>query len=484
MHLIQSREELYKKYKQSQDTQWEDFIWGLSKPRHAIEETLYHLSFNKVPSGIWSPKPPKPGEASSEAHPIFGEMLPNRISTSPTIAGCWAGVFPYIAKTLLDDKTQTCEVVGYLYEAKPKRGTRVLTPDTLFEYYLVQDAHLTNEYCLLGDTQMTLIAEITFKNTAVPPLSNWVSGYAFDDKKYGKIQYAPMVVLNNKPITPETDMSVIKLNISNEHMQNRLSLEAATNPLGILSEGLVTKFSVLVTQLNNLNAVFAHTGNPNFEYQLKPRKVRGITDANNYMQLMNYGVGVPDGFIGPLVPYMGLLIETLNLYKNIRTEVTAPVARELGAILANPSKLRNSTVGTLSKLNFNEAHNKAFKDKVKSYYNPKSQRDEISYSRLFNDNSEFIKAAELVVVLEDVLNKVNKEVSGVLDDVNRISGLADKLAIRVMQDKQTYGINANIANELSTAIAKTAEAVSFLSALIVLGEEAIGIVDNLIKKIK
>lgn len=479
MKPLDSRESLFEKYKQSSKEEWDHYINGLTEPRHTVTQPLYHMSFTMVPEGIWHPRTPVSGEAASEAHPIYGEMLPNRISTSTSIEGCWAGIFCYLHK----DKSVTKELTAYIYEAKPERGCRILAADTLTNHYLVQDAHLTNEYCLLGDVKMTLVRKLTIKNTLSAPESKWIKGNPFNEKKYGKVHYPPFVILNDEPIKPETTMSIIKLNFSNEVLHNQLSLEAATNPLGLLAEGMTTKFSVLLTQLNNLNTGFIHTGRPEFTHQLKPRKLRKITDKNNYMQLMNYGVGVPPGFIGPMVPYMGLLVETLNLYKNLRTDVTGPVSREIGLILANPDKLRNSTISPLTRLNFHEKHNESFTKRLASYYNPKSARDEISYARLFNDNAEFIKAGELVISIEDMMNRVNKEVRGVLDDVNEISGLTDKLAIRIMQDKETYAINASIANELAIVITKTATCVSFLSALLVMGEEAVGIIDNLAKKI-
>ena len=474
-----SREALFLLYKEYDDTEWQQYIEALTEPRHAVTKPLYHMSFTKVSEGDWSPRDPVAGEAASEAHPIYGEMLPNRISTSTSLEGCWAGIFCYLP----DDPSVGEEITAYIYEAKPKRGCRILTPKVLSEHYLVQDAHLTDEYCLLGDVNMHLVSKVTIKNTLSAPTSKWVKSSPFNQKRYGNLHYPPFVLLNEEPIKPETTMSTIKLTFSNEALQNQLSLEAATNPLGLLAEGMTTKFSVLLTQLNDLNTSFINTGRPEFKFSKKPRKLRKITEKNNYMQLMNYGVGVPPGFIGPMVPYMGLLIETLNIYKNLRNDVTRPVAREIGLILANPDKLRNSTLTPLSRIDFYEKPSEAFKKRVASYYNPKSTRDEIAYSRLFNDNAEFLKAGELVISIEDMMNRVNDEAIGVLDDVNEISGLTDKLAIRIMQDKETYAINASIANELAIIISKTADAVSFMSALLVMGEEAVGIIDNLANKI-
>lgn len=479
-----TREVQFSQYKDTDPNEWATYINSLSVPPHAIDIPLYHMSFDEAASGDWEPRKLLRNPNNSDAHPIFGELLPNRISTSPTIEGCWAGIFAYLFEELKANRNNHKEVKAYLYRATPKRGCRILTPDTLCNNFLVHDAHLTQEHCLLGPVHMTLERTLILKNTTTYPLKRWIKDHPFGNKDYGGLHYPPIEIISNEPYTSETTMSDLKINFSNEMLHSQLSLEAATNPLGMLSEGMTNKFNVLLTQLGRTNVNVANILDYSSKTKVTHRKLRHITDNNNYMQLMSYAAAVPPGFIGPLVPYMGLIAESLNLFKNIRRDITKPVAVEIGTILANPDRLRSSTITPLSRINFHLKEKEAFQTRVAKYYNPKSQQDEIAYSRLFSDNAEFLKSGTEATALEQLVLHTSVEIQEVLEDVDEISRLADKLAIRITQDKQTYGINASIANDIATAIQETAESISFLAALIVMAEEAIGVVDNLANKIK
>lgn len=479
MKPFKSREELYALYSTADKKDWEKYVYGLSVPVHAVTEPLYHMSFNMVPEGVWTPRTPIPGEAASEAHPLYGEMLPPRISVSTTLEGCWAGIFCYIFK----DKKAAKELTAYIYKAIPQRGCRILTAETLSNFYLVQDAHLTNEYCLLGDVEMVLERTLTIKNTLSDPEKDWIKSNPFNEKRYGNVHYPPFIILNDEPNNQETVMSDFKLKPTLETMKFQISTEARMNPLSMLNEGMTNSFAVILGGLSNVGNVISniHSAAPVFSF--KPRDMRKITENNNYMQLMNYGAGVPPGFIGPLTPYMGLLIEMLNTMKNLRADVTKPLNSELGVILGNPERLRSATVSPLGKLNFHDKQVEAFKKRLAAYYDPKSSRDEIAFSRLFNDNSDFLKAGTLAVNLSQLLNQVHIELVGILEDTREASQTIDRLAIRITQDNLTYGVNAAVANDLSIAIDKVAVTLSFLASLLVMGEESVGILENLVDKI-
>lgn len=279
-------------------------------------------------------------------------------------------------------------------------------------------------------------------------------------------------------------MSDLKLKPSLETIRFQLSTEARMSPLSMLNEGMTNSFAVVLGTLGNVGNVLTGFKNAPSAFKFKPRQLRLITDNNNYMQLMNYGAGVPPGFIGPLTPYMGLLIETLNTMKNVRNDVTKPLVMELGSMLGNPDRLRSATLSPLNKLNFHDKQVESFKIRIASYYDPKSSRDEIAYSRLFNDNADFLKAGSLAINLSQLLNDVHRELKGILEDSREAAALIDRLAIRITQDNITYGVNAAVANDLSITIDKVATTLSFFASLLVMGEEAIGVLDNLVAKIK
>lgn len=203
MKPFKSREELFEHYKTSSDKQWLDYIDSLTTTPSNIQNSLYHISTQPDVSGVWEPRNSGKNDNSNSAHPIYGEMLPDRISVSETIEGCWAGIFSSLTNN--DTKIKQFEV--YLYEAVPLKDCKVLTPNTLSKYYLVQDAHLTGEYCLMGKVQMTLVSKLTLKNTFGYPISKWINGHPYNESRYGRTNYPPVEILNNEPINQETNMS-------------------------------------------------------------------------------------------------------------------------------------------------------------------------------------------------------------------------------------------------------------------------------------
>ena len=204
MKPFSSREQLFEYYETSTKKQWDDYIYSLTTSPSYIKNELYHISTQDDVAGVWSPRESTKEDNSKTAHPIYGEMLPARISVAETIEGCWAGMFSH----LTNNESKIKEFVVYLYKAEPLNSCKVLTPKTLSDYYLVQDAHLTGEYCLIGDVRMVLVSKLTLKNTFNYPDSKWINGHPYNEPRYGRTNYPPVEILKNEPITKESNMSV------------------------------------------------------------------------------------------------------------------------------------------------------------------------------------------------------------------------------------------------------------------------------------
>lgn len=204
MKPFDSREQLFEYYETSTEKQWLDYIDSLTTSPSHIKNELYHISTQDDVAGVWSPRESTKEDNSKTAHPIYGEMLPTRISAAETIEGCWAGIFGH----LTNNESKIKEFVVYLYKAEPLNSCKVLTPKVLSDYYLVQDAHLTGEYCLIGQVRMALISKLTLKNTFNYPDSKWINGHPYNEPRYGRTNYPPIEILKNEPITKEPNMSV------------------------------------------------------------------------------------------------------------------------------------------------------------------------------------------------------------------------------------------------------------------------------------
>lgn len=93
-----------------------------------------------------------------------------------------------------------------------------------------------------------------------------------------------------------------------------------------------------------------------------------------------------------------------------------------------------------------------------------------------------MECAKHAETLENLGKQANKILDDIIDDISNLKDITNRLAVRIAQDKQTYGINAKVANELATVITQVANEISFFSALMVLTEQAIGIMDNAVDK--
>ena len=96
--------------------------------------------------------------------------------------------------------------------------------------------------------------------------------------------------------------------------------------------------------------------------------------------------------------------------------------------------------------------------------------------------SEFLDAGRMSEMLNDNLQKAEKVLKGVIVDINTLTDLCERLAIRITQDKQVYGINNRMANDIAQAVSLVANEVSFFTSLMVMGEQAVGVLENLVKK--
>jgi hypothetical protein len=106
--------------------EWKKFIMGLTVPADEIDYPLYHLTENKPDNLNWvsnkKPRTTKKTDSNTPPHPICSEPLPPRISTAPTLEGCFGGIYPYLANTFQDKGIKEKEF--YLYQCSGKKLVR------------------------------------------------------------------------------------------------------------------------------------------------------------------------------------------------------------------------------------------------------------------------------------------------------------------------------------------------------------------------
>ncbi len=477
-----SREEMFDDYLTTNRTTWDKWIMSLTIPASRINQVLYHISFKDDLQGDWKPltKQKLPQDKQEE---IWYEPLPDRVSTAPSLEQCFLGIFNNIYDLLKGMSKKHPTITFHVYRAIPKSNCRVLTPEVMHREWLLYDAHVTNEYALIGDVEMVYDRTIIIENTA--DLGEPTKRYTrpFNNEMYDMYMCGiPFNVVETRYPQKENFVNALNFTGSPDLILARISQEAGLNPLAALNESLVNKFSLLMTEFNALRLTLQANISVSHVNGVKPSKLKSITDSNNYMQLMNYAVGVPDGFKGPLLPYMALINEALGKYLDIRNHVLKPAITEMSVLLANPDRLSSATTSTVINISVDEKARKAFESRVGDYYSTKNQNDQLAFSRLFSSNSEFLDAGRMSEMLNDNLQKAEKVLKGVIVDINTLTDLCERLAIRITQDKQVYGINNRMANDIAQAVSLVANEVSFFTSLMVMGEQAVGVLENLVKK--
>jgi len=126
---------------------------------------LYHISLDGDLEGFWEPGHPSGGTESltdEEYEELFSEPSIPRVSVSPTIEGCFRGVYPNMSKLMEVKKQPYVDFFAY----SPVLGkVRILTNAELTKRRYVHDAHVTLEHWITERVRMKLVGVVRVYNT-------------------------------------------------------------------------------------------------------------------------------------------------------------------------------------------------------------------------------------------------------------------------------------------------------------------------------
>lgn len=280
-------------------------------------------------------------------------------------------------------------------------------------------------------------------------------------------------------------MSDLNLTFTPQMLTRQLALEAATNPLGAMSEAMTTKYSVLLSRLNVLKMQVADVRvGMQSRREFNPRPIPKLCRQYNYMELSSVPVSCPAGFIGPMKGYMTTLIKGLEEMTQIRQTVLAPIQTEIGLLLANPERLSKASPGKPQSVSDTLTHKDRIEAEIQRYYNPKADKDHVNFNRLFTANSDFIDCGHLTQTLERHLKKARETLQSIETDIANISQLSDKLAVRISQGDKNYQLNNVVAAQIAQLLIDGATSISFLTALTVMGYEATGVMVSVVDTVQ
>lgn len=167
--------------------------------------TQFHLSLAGDIEGVWQPRipvgdidpeslmKPKP-KAELPDDILLSETQAPRICTSPTILGCFYGIYPNIHKQFEDPKCTHMDF--FVYVATNYDPKQFMDQHEIIKNKIVWDAHLSLECNIFSSARMHLLAKKVRFLTHNKPFNdrkhhNWVHPY--DDPTESEIYHSPIV---------------------------------------------------------------------------------------------------------------------------------------------------------------------------------------------------------------------------------------------------------------------------------------------------
>lgn len=188
------------------------------------------------------------------------------------------------------------------------------------------------------------------------------------------------------------------------------------------------------------------------------RYINDSQEYETYMAIREKGVKVPPGFKGSMAEYTTLLDEAIDIVNALDKTYITPIEKHLAIILADPSKFKKSISSDCP-----DVGGTAFThmyDQLNKYIDGTLNSDQSSlgahYGRLKDVDTTFDNLIKIMV---------KKEASGITPSKMKsraqlISGLIDRLIIRMKQKPEQFelnGINAELVGKLTYTLARAFE---------------------------
>lgn len=169
-----------------------------------MPRTQFHLSLNGNLDGVWEPRiPVGDHDANVLLKPKAEPRIPDdilhtethapRICTSPTIAGCFYGIYPNIHREFEDPKCTHMDF--FVYVASNFDPKHLMEHEEIVKNKIVWDAHLSLEANIFGSARMTLLDKMVRfypqdKSYTDRKYHNWIRPY--DDPSEPEEYHSPI----------------------------------------------------------------------------------------------------------------------------------------------------------------------------------------------------------------------------------------------------------------------------------------------------
>ncbi len=196
----------------------------------------------------------------------------------------------------------------------------------------------------------------------------------------------------------------------------------------------------------------------------------------SYSSLMDIEMLNPMGLRSPLVDYATVVFEATEICKLIIGK-TIPNAKIFFAELISNNELKNNRpLDSLQYLILNTETVEALKSSFSKMLDSKYENPTTTFGQQFKRIKDWEETTKLCTEIGKNLEDITKQ--DISSDVKTISGLLDKLSIRVKKEGDEDGISKTNIEAIKVATRSIAEEISFLGAVIHLADTLIKVMED------
>ena len=488
MAKYNSREALFRASLKQDETSWNNWIMSLCVNSTQVTDELYHISFkNNLPKRVI---PQSVFNDNGVPHELYNEPLPPRLSTAPSILGCWRGIYANYSD-LFERASPLKQISAHVYRVTPSSSAQVLTPQTATREWLLYDAHKTNEHCIFGEATLDYLGEIIIANTAHASNEQWDTFHPFNLPKYKLLYSNPPFkliasalktqVTMEQESTPEshmTDIVTSHIHALNEESLEVISTEAISNPLKTMTEVIKNRLHRIVeslyqNKLTSVKAVNAET-QASVDFQVAHKQNRGqYHKTNSYIDLKNVLITVPVGFTGDLIGYAEILTQQNKAMLNLAQDVIEPTHNLILKYIGKPETMSSISNSDFGKVKLHDVQTEKFKKQMNHYFSAKQKHQTLPVGKLIKNLNQFNDLADVVNLNVVPFEKDLNTRALIWKSYHQLQKSIDLLLVRIEQKPEQYQLNKLNAERLAKLINDVAVEIELYSALVTYNSQLI-----------
>lgn len=244
-----------------------------------------------------------------------------------------------------------------------------------------------------------------------------------------------------------------------------LSLEGETYSMDVIVE---STRSLLVSYINDIRSFIDNTFSTGHEQAttfgfVKNHALERSIKKTNHSSIMMLSTYVPPGMMVDWLKYLDALEECQRSVDNIIVDVLKPAKEYFSLALGSPERLKErSPASDISKIKTHEKEIAAAKKSLQLCYSENVVETKKPFGDVFKRSADWTTANNALQQLTERLARVPAK--DVLEYVNDISDVLDRLALRLNQSPDVYEISGLTTKIIADLCMRMAQEVEFYAA--------------------